>query len=658
MTIAEHAARVADPSQGIFSSGRSPLAANALVHTLFERRGWTQEFLADFDDPTFAPLRDMDAMVAALKEVHDSGELIVVMPDYDMDGISAGTLLWAGLSELGFNTGLYTPDYNDGHDILPRAVDKLKTAFPAAATVITCDAGINSHDGIARGKALGMRMLVTDHHHQEEGPVVPADVAVNPCRLDDDYRNKKVCGAFVAWQVLDAYARAHEPRKERSIDLLRLFAGVGTVSDVMDLRWENRALVRDSVAIARSLHVPIPAADTVTEYDPEDALLMQVLRAEGHHEAYLSAFLGFAVLLRAFREHGKMVQDTDESGSPLFDDQGDPVMVRARGPLREVDDIDAGFYGFYLAPTFNAVRRTGAPMAHAFGVFTAPTAQEKLDHAIALIENNHHRQEVAAQHLEDLDREEAQGLQPLAPWVWETGAAPGMHGLLANEMMQRHGHPVAVVSRVARARDPRGGSMRAPEWFDIITTLSAHGLSAQGHQQACGVRLADAGQVQRLAQVLEQEVGSILAQAQAEGRELVEAKPDLVLGNSPDADAPLRNHDDLVELALAIQAMEPYGQGFEPPRIEIALDLSRCRKIGTTGKQDRSPHLRIITSSGLKIYWWNRAETHLHDLRMRAYDADGAAQVRMRVRLGVNEYMGHVFPQFTIEEIVEQGEAG
>ena len=635
-----HARRTGAPADEVFPLTKTSGGGDPLISTLFARRGWTDEWIAEFNDPSYPPLRDMDEMVAALKQVRDSADLIVVMPDYDMDGITAGTLGWAGLSELGFNVELYVPDYRDGHDIRPEAVDKLVAAFPTVKTVITCDAGINSHAGIQRGKDLGLTMLVTDHHTQEPGAVVPADVAVNPCRTDDDYPNKHICGAFVFWQVLDAFARTHVRHKVRAIALLRLFAGIGTVSDVMPLAYENRQVVRDSIAIARMLYVPIPAADTVTHYDPEQSLLMQVLRAEGHHEAYLRAFAGFAVVLKAFREHGKLEQDVDEDKRPIFDDQGDPVMVRRRGPLREVADISEEFYGYYLAPTFNAVRRIEASMHDAFGVFTADDLDTKYAHAVELIEGNFRRRDLVKDLHQQIQDSYTDGLQPLAPWVWTTAAPSGMLGLLASELSKHYDHAVAVVSIVDDPSKPRSGSMRAPGWYDIIATLRhGNGHDAQGHEQACGIHLPNASELIRLAEDLERTTQEIRALKAANG-ELGPSQPDLVIGDHPEADADFYRHDDLVELGLTVEALGPFGHGFPPPQIDIVLDLSRCR-LDTT---DSGIHLKITTHSGVKAYWWNKADALL-DLKYLA-----GQTVTMRAHLRVGEYMGHLFPQFVIQE--------
>lgn len=619
----------------------------SLAQLLFERRGWTPQFLTQLNDPSHPPLKDMDRLVHVLAGIRERGEQLVIMPDYDMDGISAGTLGFAGFAELGFNVRLYVPDYKDGHDIVPKAVDKLKAAFPAATAVITCDAGVNSVEGIARGKALGLTMLVTDHHTQTTTDN-PADVIVDPARIDEAYPNEGICGAMVLWQVLEAFAEAHVPAKRREIQLLRLFAGLGTVSDVMPLVYENRDAVRDSLAIARMLCVPIPSADTATVYDPEDSVLMQILRAGDHHKVYVSAFEGFAIAMKAFREHGPLVQATDEKGVDLVDEEGNPSMVRSGGPLRSAADLTEEFYGFYLAPTFNAVRRMSGSMDNAFGVFFEKDPQAKWDCAIRLIEDNLRRRESSKNLLKELKESEAAGDQPLAPWVWTTDAAGGMLGLLAGQLASELQIPLAVVN--VKEGGQIGGSMRAPTWYAIIDRLGGvHGFDVQGHQQACGVKLKNMAHAAHFAQVLEQEVEEARQLAVLEGTELGHIEPDLLIGDVENADAGLNQTEDFVELGLAVAGIGPFGHRFEAPRIELVMDLSTC-SISSIGSNNQ--HLRITSKGGLKLFWWNEAD-RVMELRERAssWDADQRL-LRVMAKLRVNEFQDILTPMFSVESML------
>ena len=134
-------------------SGEAP----DLFSLLRERRGWTDEYLAAIDQPEHDTLLDLDRMLLELKQIHDSQELLVVVPDFDMDGITSGVLGYAGFSELGFNVTLHIPDYNRGHDVTTADIVEVQSQYPAVKAIITCDGGVNSGSGSASARSSNWR---------------------------------------------------------------------------------------------------------------------------------------------------------------------------------------------------------------------------------------------------------------------------------------------------------------------------------------------------------------------------------------------------------------------------------------------------------------------------------------------------------------------
>lgn len=595
-----------------------------LFALLCARRGWSKEYLDSIENTEHARLKDLDAMVEGLEDARAAGTEITIAPDFDMDGISSGVLGFAGLRELGFRVNLHLPDYRRGHDLSVADIDEIASAYPNTQILLTCDGGVNSHDGVAAAKARGWTTWVTDHH-QELEPGSSADLTVDPCRIDETYSLRGICGAHVLYQVILAYAEAHQAHKVWAIRLLRLFAGLGTVSDVMPLVHENRQLVRDSLSIARLLHVAapktIPNRFGGMDPDPEAidvqrSTLLTLLAAEDHDPAFVAAFTGFALALKAFAQHGK---------------------------LKDPDDLDEGFYGFYLAPAMNSPRRTGADLAPCFEVFTLTDPEAQLAAMHRVIENNDRRKKLVIEHTAEL----LEGDQPLAPWVYFSDAYVGMYGLLAAQMMQRHGHPVVVMNRPRRPDEFISGSGRAPEWFEIITALEPiDGLAAIGHQQACGVKVDTASRLDALVETLRLATQEALLAGADEG-----PIGDLVLGSTDDCDASLSRIDELMELVRRVEGLAPFGYGFTYPLVQIVLDPTRCRVDRLGGEKQ---HLRIVAPTGMACLWWNSVEEHAETIESKVSGGGNQAPLRFTAKLQLNAFRGEERLQAVIDAPVEQ----
>ena len=592
-----------------------------LFDTMCERLGWTPDFLNAINDPSHDQLRDIHTMTAALEEARQLGKVITIAPDFDMDGITSGILGYAGLSELGFTVNLHMPDYHRGHDLTPQDIVEIKTAYPDTSVLLTCDGGINSASGLRAAAGLGWQTLVTDHH-QELAPGCVADIYVNPCRIDETYALRGICGAHVLYQVLLAYTQRYQPAKEFSIRWLQLFAGIGTVSDVMPLVRENRTLVHDSLSIARLLWTPTPV-DVMTRLpDPglinvDTTIMMQLLHSEDeHHPAFVAAFEGFALVVKAFVQAGK---------------------------LRDRADLDEGFYGFYLAPAMNSPRRIGTSVAECFKVFMPGDRDTRLTVMSWIVKNNEVRKQLISVHHEQLELRS----QPFAPYVWFSAAPAGMLGLLASRIMQTTMLPTVVLRApdVVDQYASTSGSARAPGWFDVIDALEPlAGLSAIGHAQACGVRVnpAETGThtmalAARLATQLESLTQAALLNDLAVDPSNLPAA--LTIGHAPDADASLLEVDALLELVERIEAMRPFGHDFQEPLIDVVLEPQRCqvRRMGSDGQ-----HLRLTTPEGLACLWWNVGPELAQKLTevVTTPSSSDAPLLRLTSHLRINQWQG------------------
>jgi single-stranded-DNA-specific exonuclease len=177
----------------------------------------------------------------------DAGEKIVVYGDYDVDGLSGSTILQRALLALGAQVDVFIPHRDrDGYGLNTEVLHELSAR--QAGLVITVDCGVTATAEVAAANAIGLDIVVTDHH--DVPPDLPSAVAVvNPHRPDCPYPFKSLAGAGVALKVaLALCARRLEPARQAAITpaLLQL-AALGTVADVMPLIGENRAIVRHGV---------------------------------------------------------------------------------------------------------------------------------------------------------------------------------------------------------------------------------------------------------------------------------------------------------------------------------------------------------------------------------------------------------------------------
>ena len=194
--------------------------------------------------PALADLAGLDDAVRRIERAVDAGQKIVVYGDYDVDGLSGSTILQRTLLALGASAEVFIPHRDrDGYGLNTDVLHVL--AEQQAGLVITVDCGVTAAAEVAAANAIGLDVVVTDHH--DVPAELPAAVAiVNPHRPDCPYPFKQLAGAGVALKVAQALAeRRLNPAARAQLEpaLLQL-AALGTVSDVMPLIGENRAIVR------------------------------------------------------------------------------------------------------------------------------------------------------------------------------------------------------------------------------------------------------------------------------------------------------------------------------------------------------------------------------------------------------------------------------
>ena len=212
--------------------------------------------LKDLYDPHL--LKDVEKLTDILKQKIIEKKKIRIIGDYDIDGVMSTYLLYQGIKHCGGIVSTQIPDrIKDGYGLNEHLITLAKA--DGIDTIITCDNGIAAIPEIALAKELGMTVLVTDHHEipfvEEDGEKQylssNADAIVNPKQQDCSYPYKNLCGAAVAWKMLQVlYEKCGLPVEE-TYEFLENVA-FATVGDVMDLTDENRILVKEGLKRLRN----------------------------------------------------------------------------------------------------------------------------------------------------------------------------------------------------------------------------------------------------------------------------------------------------------------------------------------------------------------------------------------------------------------------
>ncbi len=170
-----------------------------------------------------------------------AGRSIRIVGDYDVDGVMSTYILYDAFKNLGADVSYDIPHrVRDGYGINERIVDDAYA--DGVELIVTCDNGIAAVDAVNKAVEYGMNVIITDHH--EIPPVLPeADAIIDPHQPGDGYPFKEICGAVVAYKLVQVIYRQMDIELDRNKYLEALAAA--TVCDVMPLKDENRIFVRE-----------------------------------------------------------------------------------------------------------------------------------------------------------------------------------------------------------------------------------------------------------------------------------------------------------------------------------------------------------------------------------------------------------------------------
>ena len=281
--------------------------------------------LSDCYDPEL--MKDMEKAADILLDKLLQEKSIRIIGDYDVDGVCATYILYKGLERLGAKVDYDIPHrIKDGYGI---NIELIQKAWDAdVETILTCDNGISAREQIAYARSLGMTVIVTDHHdvpflETAEGrleQIPPADAVINPKQSACQYPFKGLCGAAVAYKLIQYLFRRTRVGESELSPLLEA-AALATVGDVMVLQGETRIIVREG--LKRMANSGITG-------------LRQLMEASGVNPQALSAYhLGF-VIGPCLNAGGRL--DTAKKALELFLTEDEAAAGALALELKELND--------------------------------------------------------------------------------------------------------------------------------------------------------------------------------------------------------------------------------------------------------------------------------------------------------------------------------
>jgi len=551
--------------------GLSEPVAVTLVRRGYRTPEEARAFLAA--DESYPPeaFKSMSAVVDLVLAAIREGKRVTVHGDFDVDGVCATTILVGALRELGAECDWLIPDrIADGYGLSAENMEKL--AQRGTELLITVDCGITAVAEVALARSMGMQVVVTDHH--QPGPELPDCPILHPAV--DGYPFEQLCGTAVAWKLSCALGRESgagspgsrsrgvpgDPAPDSLASADLDLVALATVADVVPLVGENRSLVKRGLAEVRRARRP-----------------------------------GMRALLEAAK--------------------------------CEPSQLDEGDLAFRLAPRINAAGRLYRADA---GVELFLTEEEGRAAEIAAELSRANSERRSTEREVDVAAEAARRELPeelrdgmglvLAGEGWH----PGVIGIVASRLVERHHRPVVVISLDSEGEGR--GSGRSIPGFDLLAALEAcgeHLESFGGHRAAAGLQLR-AENLEAFRAAFAAHAASVLGPEDLKRTERVDA----MVGGAGLG----------LELAEELQQLAPFGMG--NPGVRLLVPSARVRDVRAMGKE--GTHARFSLHSGA-----HRALGVAFGRSKLGVGEDDP--VDATVRLEVNRWNGSVEPRVVLREL-------
>ncbi len=580
------------------SLGLSEILARLLINRGYSDTASADAFLKNEESVLHDPflIKDIDRAVERIESALHNNEKIVIYGDYDVDGVTAVSMMWLYLRSHGADVGYYIPSRSgEGYGLSRSAIDKL--AADGVQLIITVDTGITANEEAEYSASVGIDMVITDHHEcRSELPVACA--VVNPHRPDCPYPFKELAGVGVVFKVLCACEISRIRRcGGKDIDGVRNIcyeyadlAAIGTVADVMPIIDENRLIVAMGLRMIAETKRP-----------------------------------GLAALIAA----------SATSGAPA------PTGASRIPPKKR--KITSNYIGYGIAPRLNAAGRMCSATI-AVRLLLAEDARTANELAGELCKINRQRQleenriaEQAYRRIEkDFDFEHDRVIV-----LDDDGWQQGIIGIVSSRITEKYGLPSVLISFDGTTRgyssgdDTGKGSGRSVKGMNLVEALTACEdllVKFGGHELAAGLTIERENVPEFI-----RRINKYAAENLSEDELTV----------SLDADCELSLSDLTLEFATELYHLEPFGVANPVPSFVIRnIPITRIMPI-SSGK-----HTKLILSEGdmsvCGMYFnMPMSKLHLHE----------GERADVLFTVDINEYQNTKTVQMIVQDIRLSGQS-
>ncbi len=516
------------------NNGISEICASLLYNRGYKTNQDVKSFLNFEDILMYSPLilKDVEKAASRIKDAIDNGERIVIYGDYDVDGVTSVTTLYLYLKNLGAQVSYYIPNrVGEGYGLSNDAIKLLSTY--GVSLIITVDTGITAINEVEYARALGIDIVVTDHHECQE-QIPDAVAVVNPHRDDCEYPFKQLAGVGVIFKVICAYEILYVFGKDNEIDAVKSIyyrfadlVAIGTIADVMPIVDENRMIVKLGLSIL--------------EKSPRLGLL---------------ALMETAAL------------GSNPNVRPAIDNS------KQSRPRK----INSTYIGFTIAPRINAAGRISSA-TRAVELLLSDDVNQAAELAIELCEINYQRQkeenkiaEEAYQKIEKHLDVSSQKVIVVEDDEWMQGVV----GIVSSKVTDKYGLPSILISfdgaseGEASGLDIGKGSGRSIKGFNLVEALAYSKdtlVKFGGHELAAGLSIRRKD-IPAFRDKINKYAESVLSEED--------------LYYTIEADRELSFEDITLNLAKELSILEPFGNANPTPNfIMRGVKVMRAYLIGS-----------------------------------------------------------------------------